>query len=131
VPLFNWLEPLVLDVRHGLRGVRRAPLFSAVAMLSLALGIGANTAIFSIISALMLEALPVRDPQALVQVSVGERQTFLTHPIWEAIRERQQVFAHQRRLLRDAGRFVGGRSDARSNRRPARRRRRRAGCRAQ
>src|SRR5690349_24501024 len=61
-----WLERLTQDVRYGARLMRKNPAFSAVAVLSLALGIGANTAIFSLIDALLWKLLPVRDPQALL-----------------------------------------------------------------
>lgn len=67
---------------------------SAVAILSLALGIGATAAMFSILDAVLLRSLPVRDPAQLVFVSVGEDQTSLTNPLWEAIRDRKHgVFA--------------------------------------
>ena len=64
--LAGWTETLFKDLRFALRQFTRNPLFTLVAVLSLALGIGANTAIFSIINAILLKSLPVRDPQELV-----------------------------------------------------------------
>ena len=61
-----WLESLAQDVRYGLRQMRRAPLLTAAVILSLVVGIGANTAIFTIVDAALLKALPVRDPGSLV-----------------------------------------------------------------
>jgi predicted permease len=63
----GWLEDLTRDVRYGLRVFRHSPGFAAVAALTLALGIGANTAIFSLLHVLMWRDLPVQDPGSLVQ----------------------------------------------------------------
>jgi hypothetical protein len=65
---FGSLETIGQDVRYGLRILRANPAFTTVAILSLALGIGANTAIFSLIDAILLRDLPVRDPGQLVEV---------------------------------------------------------------
>src|SRR6266436_5627993 len=67
----TWLEHLVQDLRYGARMLRKNPGFTAVAVLTLALGIGANTAIFTVINRLMLRSLPVREPHELVQASVA------------------------------------------------------------
>ena len=79
-------------IRHAIRVLRASPGFSAVAILSLALGIGANTAIFSLINAVMLRSLPVLHPEELLQVTMGTPQ-FFTNPIWEQLRDRQDVFS--------------------------------------
>jgi hypothetical protein len=62
------LETMWQDVRYAARTLRRSPGFTAVAVLSLALGIGANTAIFTLINALMLRSLPVSHPEQLVEL---------------------------------------------------------------
>ncbi|MGO8786334.1 MAG: ADOP family duplicated permease [Terriglobia bacterium] len=63
---WSWLEGTLKDVRYGFRMLTKNPGFAAVAVLSLALGIGANTAIFTLINDVLLKSLPVRDPQQLV-----------------------------------------------------------------
>jgi predicted permease len=65
----RWLEDLGRDLRYALRALGRNRGFAAVAVLSLALGIGANAAIFSLINAVMLRALPVKEPDRLVQIT--------------------------------------------------------------
>jgi hypothetical protein len=68
------LESLIQDVRYGLRMLAKSPGFTAVAVLTLALGIGANTAIFTLIDALLLKRLPVREPDRLVALSEPDRR---------------------------------------------------------
>ena len=63
-----WLDDLARDLRYGLRALRRNPLFASVAVLTLALGIGANTAIFSMADAVLLRTLPVSNPRDLVML---------------------------------------------------------------
>jgi predicted permease len=91
------LSSVGADVRYGFRQLRRSPGFTAVALITLALGIGANTAIFSLIDAALLKMLPVRDPEQLVQL-MSISPTFpvndaFSYPEFKAFRERPQVFA--------------------------------------
>ena len=81
------------DFRDAFRALRAAPIVTAVAVLSLALGIGANSAIFSILNSLLLRELPVRDPQQLTLVQTGDGPNAWTNPIWEQIRGRADLFA--------------------------------------
>ena len=86
------LDAIAQDLRYAIRALRTNPGFAAVAILSLAFGIGANTAIFSLIDAVMLKTLPVSHPEELLQVKSDMWQIF-TNPIWEQIRDRQDVFS--------------------------------------
>lgn len=90
-----WLESVRSDLRYSVRALRASPAFATVAILSLAIGIGANTAIFSLINAVMLKTLPVERPSEIVQVRMrdsaaasGPGNAYFTNPIWEAIRDR-------------------------------------------
>src|ERR1700689_627164 len=67
----NFIETLLRDVRFGFRAMKRSPGLTLVAVLSLALGIGANTAIFSLLDAILLKSLPVQDPSRLVLFGAG------------------------------------------------------------
>src|SRR6202041_1585132 len=81
------------DLRAGLRTFRHNPAFAAIMILTLALGIGANTAIFSLIDAVMLRSLPVSHPEQLVRVRTSADDPFFTNPLWEQLRDHQDVFA--------------------------------------
>ena len=97
------LETFVQDIRYGSRTLRKNPAFTAVAVLTLALGIGANTAIFQLIDAVRLRAIPVKEPQQLVTIQLGDTTGMrgsqasgypvLSNPIWEKLRDQQDVFS--------------------------------------
>jgi predicted permease len=87
----RWIDELGQDLRYGVRMLVQSPAFTTVAVLSLALGIGANTAIFSLVNSLLLRGLPVPAAERLVILEHGS----WTNPIWEQIRERQAAFAEQ------------------------------------
>ncbi len=119
------LETLLQDLRFGVRMLRKHPGVSLIAVLSLALGIGANTAIFSLIDAVLLKMLPVERPEQLYLIqNVGPRRQFGNappYPCFEQFRERAQSFTglaafttHSPKLRIDgqleevSGQFVSG-----------------------
>jgi predicted permease len=94
------MSTLVRDVRYALRVLRRSPLFTGVAILSLALGIGANAAIFTLIDQLILQELPVRDPEQLVLLTARGKHygsnngpNALSYPMYQDFRDKNQVFS--------------------------------------
>jgi hypothetical protein len=96
---FSMRSFFAVDLRDAFRSLRANPVITIVAVVSLALGIGANAALFSILNSLLLKTLPVRDPARLVVIADGS----WTNPIWEQIRERR----HE--LLEDAFAWDGWR----------------------
>lgn len=85
----RWLSAARRDIGYTLRSLRAAPGFATVVVVTLALGIGANTTFFSILNTLVLKQLPVHDPDRLVQIEGGD----WTYPIWEQVHARQSQFA--------------------------------------
>src|SRR5262245_28237246 len=93
----NLIEHLVQDFRYALRMLLKSPGFSLVTIVTIALGIGANTAIFSIVDAVLLRSLPYRDPDRLVKITfnrpgIGLRDAGYSVPELEDIRSRAEVF---------------------------------------
>src|SRR5216684_1586080 len=98
----NLLAALWQDLRYAARLLRLSPAFTLIALSSLALGIGANTAIFELLNAVRIRSLPVRNPQELAEVTIpnGEDRRGamnwygqVTYPIWERLRADQQAFS--------------------------------------
>ena len=98
-----WLDQFRADLLYGMRQLKVSPAFTAVAVLSLGLGIGANTAIFQLVNAIRFKALPVKNPEQLVALdftkdaaragSWSSRSATFTYPQWEAIRNEQQSYS--------------------------------------
>src|ERR1700759_3219663 len=94
------MAALLRDFRYSLRSLRRSPVFLAVAVLSLAFGIGANTAIFTLINQLILQPLPVRHPEELVMLAGcgnhyggNNGPNKLSYPMYQQIRDGNHVFS--------------------------------------
>jgi putative ABC transport system permease protein len=98
------MESLWQDVRYALRMLQKSPAFAALAVVTLALGIGANTAIFTLCDQVLLRRLPVRDPQQLVQLQYsgsdtgrtssrgGSSRAYFSYPMYRDLRDRNTVF---------------------------------------
>jgi predicted permease len=96
----SWLELALRDLRYSFRTLSRTPGFTAIAILTLALGIGANTAIFTLLDQVLLRLLPVRDPQQLVLLTMRGRHygsnwggNAISHPMFRDFREHNEVFS--------------------------------------
>ena len=93
----SFLENLAQDVRYGWRMLRKNPGFTASAVLILALGVGASTAIFSLMDVVLLQSLLVRNPEELVALSSGDGHSYadlsFSYPAYRDIRDQNQVFA--------------------------------------
>src|SRR5450755_3135608 len=100
----NAKEQMLQDLRYALRQIRKSPAFAAVAILTLALGIGANTAIFTLLDQALLRRLPVSHPEQLVRLRYvgsntgsisafgGEDKDYFSYPMYRDLRDRNQVF---------------------------------------
>jgi putative ABC transport system permease protein len=98
------MESMLQDVRYALRMLQKSPAFAALAVVTLALGIGANTAIFTLCDQVLLRRLPVRDPQQLVQLQYsgtdtgrassrgGSPRAYFSYPMYRDLRDRNTVF---------------------------------------
>src|SRR5437879_12413498 len=98
------MDTLLHDLRYGIRPLRTNPGFALVAILALALGTGANAAIFQLVNALRLRSLPVEKPNQLVSIGIDQHakgrvgrgyggRSIFTEPLWQEIRSQQQAFS--------------------------------------
>lgn len=89
----SFIENLARDLRYALRTLRRTPLFSAAAILTLALGIGANATVFTFVENIVLRSLPARHPQQLVSIS-WDGMSNVSYPNYLDFRDRNTVFSN-------------------------------------
>ena len=92
----RWIDETLQDVRYAVRRCRNSAGFSAVAVLTLAVGIGANTAMFSLVDAILLRPLPIEDPRQLVQVNrrgPGGQGPVISYPTYQFLRDNQSSFS--------------------------------------
>jgi predicted permease len=89
----RFLDGLLQDARYALRNLRKSPAFALVAVASLSLGIGANTAVFSLMNVLLIRPLPVPRPGELALVNVDSRMYSFSHPLFLDIERRNSVFS--------------------------------------
>jgi predicted permease len=93
----GWIANLVPDIKFGLRMLTKTPSFTLAAVLCLSLGIGANTAIFSLINAILLKSLPVKDPEQLLILNKIENNQAepgaFSHPEFQRLRDQNEVFS--------------------------------------
>src|SRR6201993_3677840 len=97
------MQTLWQDLRYALRMLEKSPGFTAVAIFTLALGIGANTAIFQLLDAVRLRTLPVKNPQEMARIKLDRRGSRsgdfstrypdFTYALWRQIRDKQQAFS--------------------------------------
>jgi predicted permease len=108
----NWIRDLLQDLRFSLRILRKSPAFTAVAVLTLALGVGANAAIFSIVNAVLLHSLPYPDPDRLVRIffnepGVGLRDVSFSKPELDDLQTRSGVFEDVSPILEGSENLTG------------------------
>src|SRR3954447_2039658 len=107
------MSALLRDLRHGLRRLLSSPGFTTIATLTLALGIGANVAIFTVVNAVLIRPLPFPDPDRLVRIAADARATNgrnigISQPELDDLRDRAGIFEGVTALWPVSASFLGG-----------------------